>query len=148
MADGISEFFGRNVSYAKDKLATYTRLRDDPLSPFKGRDMVDIFVNAAITGFTAKKRVELKKKTPNISVLAMSPEQKSILLTIAIAEKHTIDILFSKRDAVRIIEEYANGGIDILESRLSGNIHDDPVQLMAQSMKEIAKNWQRGNTTG
>ena len=108
--------------------------------------MVDIFVNAAVTGFLAKRRVELKKKVPNISSVAMTPEQKSILLAIAIAEKQTIDILFSRHDAIVIIEEYANGGIDVLESKITGSVHDDPIQIMAQSMKEISKSWQLKDT--
>lgn len=142
MVESIDEFFGRNVSYAKDKYEAYNRLREDSKSPFKGRSMVDIFVSAAVAGFVNKKRSKLKKKTPNISAVAMTPEQKAVLLTIAISTEGAVDILFKKAKVVDIIEEYANSGIDVLESRVSESMYVEPIEKMALDMKEAAKHWQ------
>ena len=142
MVENIDEFFGRNVSYAKDKYDAYDNLRGDSKSPFKGRSMVDIFVSAAVAGFVSKKRSRLKKKTPNISAVAMTPEQKAILLTIAISVEGTVDVLFDRAKTIEIIEEYANAGITILESRISEKLYSDPIERMALDMKETAMRWQ------
>ena len=142
MSDPIDEFFGRNVSYSKDKQEAYKRLTEDSMSPFKGRNMTDVFVNAAVAGFVSKRRSKLKKKIPNISTVAMTHDQKAILLTIAIAMNESVDILFEKNEVKVIIEEYANSGIDTLEARISGSINDEPIQDMAQRMKESIQDWQ------
>lgn len=142
MVESIDEFFGRNVSYAKDKHEAYNRLREDSKSPFKGRSMVDVFVSAAVAGFIAKKRTKLKKKTPNISAVAMSPQQKAILLTIAISEGNTVDVLFNRSKTIDAIEEYANSGINVLESKISESLHVDPIEELALYIKEASEHWQ------
>ena len=125
------------MSYSRKKYPTYKKLQSDTLSPFKDRTMSEIFVYAAVYGFNNKKKEELKDPTPNISAVALSNKQRSVLLTIAISDTQGIDILFKQDDAIRMIEQYANGGIGLLESELLGGIHADAITKMSSSMKAI-----------
>ena len=134
----LDNFFGRNLSYSGEKIKSYNRLREDALSPFKGRTMSDIFVYAAIFGFINGRREELKNVKPQISSLALSRQRRAILLSIAISNSGGIDILFDQQKTTKIIEEYANGGIDMLEPELLGNVTTvDAITLMSSRMKEI-----------
>ena len=94
-------FFGRNVSYSKSKFKIYERLRADPLSPFKGKNMSDVFVFAAVAGFRNNKKTKLVKAMPNISAVAFSRKQKAILLSLVISDTNGIDILFDAAKATR-----------------------------------------------
>ena len=133
----LDNFLGRNLSYSGEKIKNYNRLREDALSPFKGRMMADIFVYAAIYGFINDRHEELKNVKPQISSHALSKQQSAILLAITISHKKSIDILFEPDKAIKIIEEYANGGIDKLESELLGNFTVDAITQMSSKMKEI-----------
>ncbi len=138
----LNNFFGRNVSYADEKTDTYERLRNDTLSPFKGMTMGDIFVYAAVFGFKNRRREKIEKAKPNISAVALSDKQTALLLAISIAETGGIDILFQNDAATRVIEEYANGGIDILESELIGNVDEDAIAKMFSTMKTLIADWE------
>lgn len=136
----LDSFFGRNVSYSKKKSNTYKKLQSDPLSPFKDKTMAEIFVYAAIFGFSNKRKAELKDPVPQISAVAFSNKQKAVLLTTVISDTQGIDILFAPDDAIEMVEQYANGGIDLLESQLLGDIHADAITKMSSAMKEILDN--------
>ena len=133
----LDNFLGRNLSYSSEKLKNYKQLLDDPLSPFKDKTMADIFVYATIYGFINNCREELKNIKPQISSLALSKQHRAILLTIAISHKKNIDILFEPSKAIKIIEEYANGGIGKLESELLGNFTVDVITQLSSNMLEI-----------
>ena len=145
--ENLDTFFGRNTSYSKEKQKIYDRLQDDALSPFKGSTMADIFIYAAVFGFTNKRREKIKKAVPQISAVAFKPRQKSLLLTIAIVENGDIDILFNKEDAISIIEEYANGGIDLLEDQLINNTESDSTVMLASEMRRLAKEWEHNKSS-
>ena len=142
----LENFFDRNVSYATAKSKIYDRLRDDPLSPFQGRTMADIFVYAAVSGFKYGRREALQKAKPYISAVAFSRTQIAILLTIVIAGTHSIDILFKSKDATKILEEYANVGIERLEVELLGSVRTDAITRMSSMMKEIISERAKGQT--
>ena len=109
-------FFGRNVSYSKEKLTIYDKLQNDPLSPFKGRIMSEIFAYAAAFGFKKGRKEALRQAVPNISAAAFTDTQRAVLLSIAIQSEGNVDVLFYPGTVSKIINEYANGGIDIIES--------------------------------
>lgn len=133
----LDDFFGRNVSYSKSKFKIYERLRADPLSPFKGKNMSDVFVFAAVAGFRHNKKTKLVKAMPQISAVAFSRKQKAILLSLVISDTNGIDILFDAAKATRTVEEYANWGIEEIESELKGNVHGaDTITKMSSLMKE------------
>lgn len=151
MMSDIGKFFGRNVSYSKKKKIIYDKLQNDTLSPFKGRTMSDIFVYAAIFGFGRNKYEELaaNDNTPQISSLAIPDSQKSTLLALVIAKTGSIDILFKPEEAIKMITEYANAGIDILEDAMLGDPTSDAITRMATEMHakidESLKTSNRGN---
>lgn len=109
-------FFGRNVAYSKEKFAIYTNLQNDPLSPFKGRTMSEIFAYAAAFGFKRGRKEALKQAVPNISAAAFTDTQRAVLLSLAIQSENNVDVLFYPGTVIKIVNEYANGGIGILES--------------------------------
>ncbi len=137
MVKDLDSFFGRNVSYSKEQRKIYDKLMMDQLSPFKGKNMSDIFVYAAVFGFKNNKRTELLVKRPQISAVAFTKSQKSILLTIAISDRQNIDVLFDADRVIDIIEQYANAGVEILEQDLLGNVHADAITKMSSDMKGI-----------
>lgn len=133
----MDSFFGRNVSYDAVKLPIYDKLQNDALSPFKGKDMAEIFVYASVFGFKSGRREELKKAKPYISAVAFSRYQAAILLTIAIASTRGLDVLFKNEEAAKIIQEYANAGIDVLEAELLGNVYADAITRMSSEMRQL-----------
>ena len=130
-------FFGRNVSYSKEKLTIYDKLQDDPLSPFKGRIMSEIFAYAAAFGFKKGRKEALRQAVPNISATAFTDTQRAVLLSIAIQSEGNVDVLFYPGTVSKIVNEYANGGIDIIESELIGDVDGkaDAVTKMASAMR-------------
>ena len=132
------------MSYAESKIDAYNRLMKDALSPFANKTMVDIFVYAAVFGFVEgrSRPIKPKERKPQISVVAMTPEQKAVLLTIAIASTGNIDILFKEDEAAEIVEGYANYGIDLLEQKMLSNVKLDAIPTIASNMRKDAKEFQ------
>lgn len=135
----LETFLGRDVSYSSEKTGIYDRLRDDSRSPFVKRTMADVFIFAAVFGFKYKKREKLKSPRPNITANAFDRGQTALLLTIPIMESGGIDVLFHNREAITIIEEYANGGIGLLEDQLLSSIDVDVVTKMASDLRNAAR---------
>lgn len=127
------------MSYSEEKGRIYGMLTDDPLSPFRGETMATVFVYAAVFGFENSTRESLKNPMPQIRTSALSPTQKAVLLSLAISESGGIDILLG--DATRVIDvicQYANGGIDILESKLiKGSVGADVMTQMSADLNEM-----------
>ena len=138
-------FFGRNVSYSKEKLAIYDKLQNDPLSPFKGRTMSEIFAYAAAFGFKKGRKEALRQAAPNISAVAFTDRQRAVLLSIAIQTAGDVDILFDPGMVGKTVNEYANGGIGILESELIGDVRGkaDAVTKMASTMRGAIAEWDK-----
>jgi len=132
----IDEFFGRNVSYSDEKKAEYLKLQNDRSSPFKDCPLSDIFVYAAVLGFELKQREKLKRPKPNVVSHAFTREQKAILLTIAISTE-SIDILLDHKHTTKIIEEYANYGINHIAEEWLGRQGQDPVIQICHKIENI-----------
>ena len=140
-------FFGRNVSYSKEKFKIYDKLQTDQLSPFKGRTMSEIFVYAAVSGFKSDMREELKQAVPQISAVAFTDKQRAVLLSIAIQKAGNVDVLFDTGMVSKMVIEYANGGIGQLESELIGDVHGaDAVTKMASAMRSAIAEWDQRMT--
>lgn len=135
----LENFFGRDVSYSKEKGEIYDMLKDDPLSPFMGETMATVFVYAAVFGFENNIKESLKHPVPQIPTSALSPTQKAVLLSLAISDNGGIDILLGDaKRATDVICKYANGGIDILESRLiKGGVGADVMTRMSADLHEM-----------
>ena len=140
--DAIKNFdnaFGRDAAYSKKDKEVYDELIGSSLSPFKGKNMFDIFVHAAVYGFVrAKDRDKLRAPQPNIRVDGLKPEQRAILLAIAIAEDG-VEVLFDSNKALKIVEEYANAGIRYLKSVQEDSDGVDSIIKLSLEMKNYMK---------
>lgn len=147
--DAIKNFdnpFGRDAGYSKKDRGLYEELMESSLSPFKDKNMFDIFVHAAVYGFVrAKHRDKLRERQSNIRVDGLKPEQRAILLTIAIAEGG-IEVLFNDSEVLNIVEEYANAGIRHLKSLQEGSDGVDSIIKMSSEMRKIARQINSGHT--
>jgi dnd system-associated protein 4 len=80
----------------------------------------DLMVFAAALGFASERRVEFERSAEPIpwSVFG-GPQDEAMVNMIAATEEETLDILSNARfdDRLRIFEEYAMGGLDVLSER-------------------------------
>lgn len=90
-------------------------------------------------GFKNKKRVPLKKRVGVIPLSAFNDADLSIIKSIAIADKKNIDIMFGEniQEMFKIAEEYANGGIELLDYQVFGPEPGDPDKKMEQALRDI-----------
>ena len=90
----------------------------DKKSPFYKQPRTGVYIVSASLGFKNKSR----KKTQNpIDVRLfsqLSNEEKWALFTIAIATEGTTDALLDGEKTIKTVEEYANGGVQILYDKL------------------------------
>lgn len=140
----LEDFFGRNFSYSNKKIEIYDRLRRDPLSPFKGGNLADVFFYAAVLGFRNERSEPLSDPRPNIWVNAFGRRRVAVLTAIVVSHGG-IDALFDPEKAKSVLEEYANAGIDIIENDLLGGASAEPIERMSFMMKEILD---RGGSPG
>ena len=82
---------------------------------------------------------------PYISAVAFTDKQRAVLLSIAIQNEGDVDILFDPAAVSKIVNEYANGGIGILESELIGDVRGkaDAVTKMASVMRSAIAKWDK-----
>lgn len=114
------------VPIAQDKAALVKALRakDDGTGLFLTH--ADILTFAAVIGFQNKKRVPVQKiiyKDPD-PVLQEQFKDPSIIKLIALADTQNPKILASDEECdrlrVQIFQEYANGGLELLDKELYG----------------------------
>jgi dnd system-associated protein 4 len=118
----------------KDKHADFQRLSqgDDPVF----ETMKDVWVLAAAMGFRAGRRQPLKG-TQHIGFTASlsSQEDLPLLQAIAVAETADVKVLADQGKVLKIAEEYANVGIDLLiqDERQDANTS---IRTMARTVVE------------
>ena len=90
----------------------------EKISPFYKRGKIGVYIISAALGY----KNQLNKKTQKGIDLGNVRELDSkviwLLLSIAICEKNSTDILLDGASAIRIAEEYANGGAKILYDKI------------------------------
>lgn len=98
----------------KDKHPVFQRLSQDEAAPFK--HMKDVWVLAAAMGFRASRRRRMVGGTQHVGFwhYLSSQEDVPLLQAIAVAETGDVSVLANRGEMIRIAEEYANGGIDLL----------------------------------
>lgn len=102
----------------------YRKLTDgnDPINtPF--RTMKDVFLLAACFGYKNNTRRKIENKKIIIFRWAQFGIQIDIpiIKAIALASKGDLSVLLNQEEILEIIEEYANGGIVMLQDLVSGN---------------------------
>lgn len=131
------EVFGRDFGYSEDKRRIYEKLLKK-YKLFKDGRLADIFFYAAIIGFKNGYTAKLKKRKPYIPVSAFSKEQQAILLSLTISDTNGVDILMKKNGARDIIEEYANWGIDELDTvAIPGAVRDEYMEQLKRAILDF-----------
>jgi dnd system-associated protein 4 len=124
-----------------DKTTNIRKMIADELSLFNGKIMKDVFLYSVAVGFKLGKREKLQKKTGGavVPISAFSVEELSLLKTIAINEKQNIDILLEKnvKEFADIIEEYANGGFNIVFHQVYTEEPGDVDKRLEQDLRDL-----------
>ena len=105
----------------------------------------DLFLFAVSLGYKHKRKVPLEKRENEIplSVFQKSKDNLDYIDLIALGDTKDVYILDWNDDEVvdkklTILEEYANGGLEIIEERLFNNntdIYDNLLQLLNSELK-------------
>ncbi len=86
-------------------------------TPFK--TMKDLFMLAACLGSHLNKRVPIARRQQIFAWSIFSPQDDiPVLRALAIAATGDVKVLLDQGEILRIAEEYANGGISIIEQKL------------------------------
>ena len=134
----LENYFPRDVSYSREKRPIYDRLMNESISPLKGKLMADIFMYSVIFGFINTKSVPLEKPVPQIPSNALGETEKSLLLATMISSSSKgVDVLLDKDEVRKSLEQYANGGIEILEKYLTEGKVGDSLTNLESKMREI-----------
>jgi dnd system-associated protein 4 len=98
----------------KDRHPLFQRLSQGDDAPFK--TMKDVFVLSAAMGVHVGRRVPLRGGTQHVGFWHYLTTQEDIpvLQAIAVAETGDVAVLGDRSRVIKIAEEYANGGIDLL----------------------------------
>lgn len=110
----------------------------------------DLFLFAVSLGYKHKKKIPLLKKENEIhlSVFQKSKDNLDYIDLVALGHTKDVYILDWNDDEVvntklTILEEYANGGLEIIEERLFNNntdIYDNLLQLLNSELKGKSSN--------
>ena len=99
----------------RDKHALFQRLSDKDEGPFE--HLYHVFVFAAAYGFRYRRRVAIDGDRQHVSFWHYLSEARDVplLQAIAVAETGSLEVLADNRTVIKIAEEYANGGIDLVD---------------------------------
>jgi dnd system-associated protein 4 len=126
----------------KDKHVVFQRLSQDDAAPFT--TMKDAWLLACALGYRARRRKKLEGGTQHVGFWHYLSPQEDIpfLQALAIAETNSIAVLADRDQVIRIAEEYANAGIDLLEEE---ERHDRQSTLRALATMIIETSQHRGD---
>jgi len=105
-----------------DRDSIYNRLRKEE-ELFKDVDLKHIFLLAMAIGFKEgfKSKINKKESGGLLRVDSLKDKEKDFIKAIAVASTGDITVLLNKRLPYIIAEEYANGGIKILDREILKN---------------------------
>jgi len=112
------------LSYEQKKDKLFQWLRNDDDSIFKGLDLKDIFLFAMAVGFKKGARIPLSDRKPSIRLAYLDEQDEWLLKLVAIKTNEHLDILSNPKEIVNIAEEYANGGINHLQTNINNELGD------------------------
>ncbi len=107
----------RNLNLDKAKRDKYDRLESDASSILKGSEHAEVFMQAMALGVRERSKKPLDDPYPLINMSSVTEEQEWLIKAVAVAEAGGVEILNQPRQMIKIAEEYANGGIDLLFDR-------------------------------
>ena len=130
----------RELRIEKSKHTFYEKLkRGDPLPELKGKDMAFLFAIAFAYGVHNKKRKKLGPSTiGSITKNALDKNFEYLIKAVAISEEG-VDVIPDEKRVYVIAEEYANGGIEIIQ-KIIGEIEPGLFQkTMEMEITKITK---------
>lgn len=136
----------RRVRIAKDKAALVKALSDEKNGTFQA--YADVIVFAAALGAKRKKSVPLeeisKEPEPIKQSIFANRGYDPVINLLAIAHTKDPKILASDEtsegERIIIFEEYANGGLEILEDKLRGSVdYSEQILLLLSSERDSSK---------
>ncbi|MEH2102554.1 MAG: DNA phosphorothioation-associated protein 4 [Nostoc sp.] len=118
----------KRIRISKDKATLLESLVEEATSPFD--TYADVMVFAASLGAKRKKSVPLeefaKKPEPIRQSIFINRGYDTVINLLAISHTRDPKILASDEDSenekLKIFEEYANGGLEILKDKLQGSV--------------------------
>lgn len=107
--------FKRYVDVERSKDHFYSSLVAEKSSPFYKMNKRDVFMFAAAVGSYYNSRSELKDKV-NLNLYSDFPERYRILADSIVLKElnYDTDKILDGKEVVKILEEFANGGIERL----------------------------------
>jgi dnd system-associated protein 4 len=137
----------RLIRIAKDKADLVVNLVEEQTTPFE--TYADVMIFAASLGYSRKKSIPLtdiaKKPEPIRPNIFSHREYDTAINLLGISHTKNQNILGSDEesnsDKIRIFEEYANGGLEIVQDRLRGSIDylDTILLLLASERNSVQK---------
>lgn len=132
----------RRIKIAKDKskLVKELKVSDNTTGPFQ--TYVDVLLFAAALGVKHKKRVPLVEFTKDLDPIRRDyfyqPKSELIINFLALSEIQSQLILANNEESdeqrLTIFEEYANGGLEILQQELRGAVdYSEQILLILSS---------------
>ena len=127
----------RDLDVDDERHQLYRELTEAENSPFYNRTMKDVFVFAAAYGFFYNTRERLKRKKGTIPLSALSEADRWLLISIAIADRNSLDALFNIKEIYEVAQEYANGGITTLRNAIMSQEAGDPYKRIEAEIRSI-----------
>ena len=117
MATGDFEYGWPDVGFKESDQGLYQNLiKKESKTPFSGMMMSDVFVYAMALGYKDEKPIPFEKgeKMPNMPPNAFNPEMRWLMRAISITEDENLEHIIDHKVVVKIAEEYANRGMEII----------------------------------
>jgi dnd system-associated protein 4 len=128
----------RDFNIQEDKHELYKELQDSEDSPFTEAELNEIFVFAVAYGSRKAGRTPISGSGRALFNRGSLNDQTLWLIrSVAVDEERTTDVLIDAKEIRTIAEEYANGGITELHSKVFGP--GDPLVELSDDVIELAQ---------
>jgi len=113
-----------------------------PLSRDLGFENKDIFFLALSLGYDAKNRRTLDKRLGYFLSKNLNDEDEAVMCALAVAEEGDLAVLFDRKKVFLIAEEYAAGGIRLLQDKVQSGMGSFSKRLES-SLIQVGKGQKR-----
>jgi hypothetical protein len=126
------------VNIRKSDRDIYKDLREKSTSPFKGKDNRVLYMMALAVGFIDGERLEFEpgEKEGFILLKTLEDEDIAIINAIAVAEEDNLSVLADKKKVYTIADEYAAGGIRLLNGEVFGGEYGSYIKKLEGRLVE------------
>lgn len=114
----------------------YELLKVNKASFFYKSEYARIFIAAMALGYINKNKIPLKKKSRSIPSAVFSPQERWMMISIAMEEENDLAIVKDEQKILNIAEEYANGGINFLYKLFEEGTTIHPVETFEKYFRQ------------